>query len=96
MKKENEKTESNKVERFSVVVDNVEVLNTSKEANSYTEIFKHQNELKPLIIKIDHQVKKSFHYVKTIHQQNYRIVAGNYEKDSAFTQAQLEETPEEK
>ena len=87
MKEKIEKTESAKIERFSVIVDKVEVLNTSKEANIYTQIFKLQEELKPLIIKIDHEKKKSFHYVKTIHQRNYRIQAGNYEKDSVLKPA---------
>jgi len=82
MKNKIEKTESNKVSRFSVIVDKVEVLNTSNEANIYKQIVKLQEEFKPLIVKIDHQKKQSFHYVKTIHQNNYRIQAGNYEKDS--------------
>ncbi|WP_289659467.1 hypothetical protein [Flavobacterium panacagri] len=81
MKNQLEKAPTSKQKQFSVIVEKVEVLNTSeiKEADAKIKVL--QTEFKPLIILIDKKEKTSVHYSKTSHQRNYRIEAGNFEKD---------------
>lgn len=82
MKEELKKAESVKTKRFTVKENGQEVLATSKKTEADDKIKSLQAEFKPLIILLDHQDKKSTRYSKTINQRNYRIEAGNFEKDS--------------
>lgn len=91
MIKEEKKAESVKVKRFAVVVDKIAVLNTSKKDEADSKIIRLQSELIPLIILLDNQDKKSFRFSKTVHQNNYRIQAGNFEEDSK-TKSVIEST----
>lgn len=80
-----EKTANTKAkQQFSVVVSGKEVFTSSSKKKVDQEIVKLQEELHPVIILLDHQQKESKCYSKTIHQRNYRLQAGNYEKDSVL------------
>jgi len=81
MTKETQKVESVKNKRFTVLENGTEVLNFLKKEEATEAVKMLQKEFKPMIILIDNQEKVSTHYKKTIHEKNYRIVAGNYEKD---------------
>jgi hypothetical protein len=87
MKKEIEKSESVKTKRFAVLDGNTLVIATEKKEEADEKFDQLKKELKPLIVFIDHEVHFSVRATKTIHQQNYRIKAGNYEKDSALKPA---------
>ena len=82
MEDQKKKTESVKKIRFAVIENGQEVLSTSKELEASGKVIKLQQELKPLIVLLDHQRKSSLHFKKTINQKNYRIHAGDYEEDS--------------
>ncbi len=84
MTKEATKVESVKTKRFTVKDGKLEVLNTSKKEEADAKVKALQTELKPLILLIDNQEKKSTKYSKTINQKNYRIEAGNFETDTAL------------
>ena len=88
MKEQNAKTESTKQKRFSVVVKGKEVFKGNDRKEVVEHIFKLQKDSHPLIILLDSEAKESYQYSKTIHQRNYRVQAGNYEKDSALKPAQ--------
>jgi len=87
MKKEIEKTEDVKKPRFIVLVNGEVALNASKKELADETVQLLQKELKPVIILLDNKEKKSTQYTKTIHQRNYRVQAGNYEKDSVLKPA---------
>lgn len=70
--------------RFSLVVSGKEVFTAALKKKVEPEITKLQNEFHSLIIVLDHQEKESIQYSKTMHQRNYRLQAGNYEKDSVL------------
>lgn len=70
--------------RFIVIENGVEVLKASKKELADARVQLLQEAFKPLIILVDHKEKTSMHYSKTIHQKNYRIEAGDYEKDTAL------------
>lgn len=82
MTKEAQKVESVKIKRFTVLESFTEVINTSKKEEADDAIEKLKAESKPLLKLLDNQKKTSLHYTKTINQKNYRIEAGNFEKDS--------------
>lgn len=82
MTKEAQKAESVKIKRFTVLESFTEVINTSKKEEADDAIEKLKAESKPLLKMLDNQKKTSLHYTKTINQKNYRIEAGNFEKDS--------------
>ncbi|MRX40602.1 hypothetical protein GJU43_15045 [Flavobacterium sp. LC2016-23] len=82
MKNHIEKPESVKSPRFTIIENGTEVLNTSKELESSGKIIQLQNELKPIIVLLDHKKRSSIHFKKERHQKNYRIQPGDYEKDS--------------
>jgi hypothetical protein len=95
MKNQNEKTESVKIKRFTVLENGIEVLNTSKTEEIAEKVEVLKKEFKPRIIVLDRHSKTSIHHTKTIHQKNYRIEAGNYEKDSVVKPApEVTETEE--
>jgi hypothetical protein len=83
MKNQIKKVESVKTPRFTVLENGVEVLKASKKELAEERIQLLQAELKPWIVLVDHKEKTSTHYRKTIHQQNYRIEAGNFDIDTA-------------
>lgn len=89
MKEQNAKTESAKTKRFTVVVEAKEVFKGNNRQEVAAEIFKLQKDSHPLIILLDSEAKESYQYSKTIHQRNYRVQAGNYEKDSVLKPAQV-------
>ncbi|KIQ22661.1 hypothetical protein RT99_06030 [Flavobacterium sp. MEB061] len=88
MKEQNVKTESTKQKRFTLVVEAKEVFKGNDRQEVAGEIFKLQKDSHPLIILLDSEAKESYQYSKTIHQRNYRVQAGNYEKDSVLKPAQ--------
>lgn len=87
MKNEIEKTESVKKPRFIVLVNGEVDLNASKKELADDRVQLLQTELIPVIILLDNKEKTSTQYTKTIHQRNYRVQAGNYEKDSVLKTA---------
>ena len=82
MTKEIKKDESVTKPRFIVLENGVEVLKASKKELADARVQSLQEAFKPLIILVDHKEKTSTHYTKTINQKNYRIEAGDYEKDT--------------
>ena len=94
MTKETQKVESVKIKRFTVLENNTEVLNTSKKEEAENAIENLRKESKPVLKLLDNQLKTSLHYTKTINQKNYRIQAGNFEKDSIAKPASTTEVIE--
>lgn len=94
MTKETQKVESVKIKRFTVLENSTEVLNTSKKEEAETAIENLIKESKPVLKLLDNQLKTSLHYTKTINQKNYRIQAGNFEKDSIAKPASINEVTE--
>ena len=84
MNKNIKKVESVKKPRFIVLENGVEVLKASKKELADARVQLLQEAFKPLIILVDHKEKTSMHYSKTIHQRNYRVESGDYEKDTAL------------
>lgn len=84
MKKEVQKVESVKKPRFIVLENGVEVLKASNKELADQRVQFLQSVLKPLIVYLDHKEKTSTHYSRTIHQKNYRVESGDYEKDTAL------------
>ncbi|MFV8336463.1 hypothetical protein ACNQF7_10310 [Flavobacterium sp. RSP29] len=78
------KVESVKKPRFIVLENGVEVLKASKKELADARVQLLQEAFKPLIVLVDHKEKTSTHYTKTIHQKNYRLESGDYEKDTAL------------
>jgi hypothetical protein len=94
MNKEVKKSESVKVKRFTVLENAQEVLNTAKREEADERIASLQKELKPSIVLLDNLEKKSTRYSKTINQKNYRIEAGNFEKDAVTKPTEVAEIEE--
>jgi hypothetical protein len=67
-----------KQKRYSVMISEVEQLNTSNYEEAQTEIARLQKESMPTITLNDHKERKAIDFKKSIHQQNYRITPGNY------------------
>ena len=82
MSKEAQKKESTKIERFTVVENGQEVVNTSEKSAALESVKALQKEHKPLIVLLDNLRKTSMQYTKSINQKNYRIGAGNFENDT--------------
>lgn len=94
MTKEAQKVESVKIKRFTVLENFTEVIHTSKKEEADDAIEKLKAESKPLLKLLDNQKKTSLHYTKTINQKNYRIEAGNFEKDSVAKPTSTSEVTE--
>ncbi len=84
MNKNIKKVESVKKPRFAVLDGTEQVIATNKKEEANEKWIQLQQESKSLIVFLDHKEKYSLHVTKTIHQKNYRMVAGDYEKDTAL------------
>jgi hypothetical protein len=84
MKKEIQKVVSVKKPRFIVLEGGLEVLKASNKELANQRVQFLQSVLKPVIVLLDHKEKTSTHYTRSIHQKNYRVESGDYEKDTAL------------
>lgn len=67
-----------KPKRYTVLLANEEVLNTSNFEASQNKIAELQKENHPLITFVDSKQETATSFTKTIHEKNYRVKAGVY------------------
>jgi gamma-glutamylcyclotransferase (GGCT)/AIG2-like uncharacterized protein YtfP len=72
---------SEKAKRYTVLADKVEVLKTSNQHTALDKVAALQKTNTKEIILSDDQKKSAVYYTKTIHQQNYRIEGGDFQKE---------------